>query len=94
MRIKEESRDLQEPPAKRILIDEDVSLNMRMTPIGLPGANIKITSRGSSILTLISSADSRPYLVVRYRRDFRPISVEFFFNEQSTNRQFLSWPNR
>ena len=75
MRIKEESRDLQEPPAKRILIDEDVSLNMRMTPIGLPGANIKITSRGSSILTLIYS---RRYLVVRYRREFRPISVEFF----------------
>ena len=60
MRIKEESRDLQEPPAKRILIDEDVSLNMRMTPIGLPGANIKITSRGSSILTLIRQLASVP----------------------------------
>jgi len=35
------------PPAnKRLLLDDDVSLNMRMTPIGLPGANIKITSRG------------------------------------------------
>ena len=70
MRIKEESRDLQEPPAKRILIDEDVSLNMRMTPIGLPGANIKITSRGSSILTLIRQLASVPH---EFSADFYPI---------------------
>ena len=70
MRIKEESRDLQEPPAKRILIDEDVSLNMRMTPIGLPGANINITSRGSSILTLIRQLASVPH---EFSAHFHPI---------------------
>lgn len=47
IRIKEESL-LQDgaPASKRLMLDDDVSLNMRMTPIGLPGANIKITSRG------------------------------------------------
>ncbi len=47
IRVKEESL-IQDgaPTSKRILLDDDVSLNMRMTPIGLPGANIKITSRG------------------------------------------------
>ena len=48
IRIKEESLMQDGPPAsKRLLLDDDVSLNMRMTPIGLPGANIKITSRGT-----------------------------------------------
>lgn len=37
------------PSNKRLLLDDDVSLNMRMTPIGLPGANIKITSRGTYV---------------------------------------------
>ncbi|KAI9564988.1 hypothetical protein GHT06_008730 [Daphnia sinensis] len=49
IRIKEESLMQDGPPAnKRLLLDDDVSLNMRMTPIGLPGANIKITSRGDT----------------------------------------------
>lgn len=48
IRVKEESL-IQDgaPSSKRIMLDDDVSLNMRMTPIGLPGANIKITSRGT-----------------------------------------------
>ena len=69
--IKEESRDGRdadvvsvrggsgngEPPAKRILIDhDDVSLNMRMTPIAMPGANIKITSRGPFFLFIFTRA--------------------------------------
>lgn len=50
IRIKEESLMQDGPPAnKRLLLDDDVSLNMRMTPIGLPGANIKITSRGTYV---------------------------------------------
>ena len=51
IRIKEESL-LQDgaPASKRLMLDDDVSLNMRMTPIGLPGANIKITSRGAFVL--------------------------------------------
>jgi len=54
IRIKEESL-LQDgaPPSKRVLLDDDVSLNMRMTPIGLPGANIKITSRGINLVLLV-----------------------------------------
>ena len=48
IRIKEESLLQDAPPTKRLMLDDDVSLNMRMTPIGLPGANIKITSRGQS----------------------------------------------
>ena len=48
IRIKEESLMADHPPSKRLMLDDDVSLNMRMTPIGLPGANIKITSRGPS----------------------------------------------
>ena len=49
IRIKEESLLQDAPPTKRLMLDDDVSLNMRMTPIGLPGANIKITSRGMSL---------------------------------------------
>ena len=48
IRIKEESLLQDAPPTKRLMLDDDVSLNMRMTPIGLPGANIKITSRGTA----------------------------------------------